>query len=407
MDLLNTISSQYPIPFIMVMISLVLTIYFLWKRRAPKKSRKAETTDTHYTEQMPVTNIQSFVGRKDVLEMLNRNWQNESCNIMALSAWGGTGKSSIINKWLADYANLSINPPKKTYSWSFHNQGDTGKKQSSSSEFIEHALKFFNNQKTDFISEYEKATHLAKLIGEERNVLILDGVEPFQYSSKDSDRNLRGKFRDTGLKALLQQLANENRGLCLITTREALDDEFCQQDSVINHSLENLSEADSIQLLRNKKVQGSDEELARAARDYNYHAFSLTLLGNFLSDRSIQERSELPILEGNHSPAEAIFGLMSAYEKYFERQYPNALALLYAIGLFDHDVKKEELDVVLKGAVDSNSVCDAFKKLRRIGHFNQSVRLLQNIDLLNINEDEKLICHPLTREYFGLSLIHI
>ena len=400
MDALNSFTSN-PIMTAIAVFAFVMIAIFLWKRRAPKKNRKAQSTESHYTEQMPITNMKTFVGREDILELLQNTWQEGSCNIMALSAWGGTGKSSIINKWLASYANKGQDAPQKTYSWSFHNQGDTGKKQSSSSEFIEHALKFFKNEKTDFASEHEKATHLATLIAADRNVLILDGLEPFQYSASDSDSTMRGKFRDAGLKALLHQLSLENNGLCLITTREALDDEFCEQETVINHSLENLSEADSIQLLRTKKVRGDDTDLAQAARDYNYHAFSLTLLGNYLSEQNIEDRSELPNLDGNHSPAEAIFGLMSAYEQHLEKNHPNSLALLYVMGLFDHDVKKEELDTVLDSADDNNSVCTSLKKLRRIGQFNQSVRLLQEIDLLNIDEHEKLGCHPLTREHFG------
>ena len=397
MDELNTLT---PILGIALLVFVLLALY-LWKRRRSTPPQPKKSTEDNYTEQMPTTNIKAFVGREDILQLLQKTWQEKTYNILALSAWGGTGKSSIINKWLDSYANNQDDKPQKTYSWSFHNQGDTGKKQSSSSEFIEHALKFFNNNKENFTSEYEKSTHLASLIGKQRAVLILDGLEPFQYSANDSDKNLRGKFRDTGLKALLNQLAIQNEGLCLITTREPLSDDFCKQSTVSNHSLENLSESDSIQLLRNKKVQGSDEALAQAAKDYNHHAFSLTLLGNFLSNQDIQDRSELPQLSKNHTQAEAIFGLMSAYEEHLEIHHPRALAFLYIMGLFDHDVKKEVLDVLLNTIDDYNSVGDSLKKLRSSWQFNKTVQQLQSIDLLNLDDQGKLGCHPLTREHFG------
>ena len=397
MDVLNTLN---PTLGIAVLLSIFIALY-LWRRNRSSTSHTRRSTATNYTEQLPATNIKAFVGREDVLKLLQTTWQEKTCNILALSAWGGTGKSSIINKWLASYANNQADKPQKTYSWSFHNQGDTGKKQSSSSEFIEHALKFFNNSKKSFTSEHDKSTHLATLVGEQRGVLILDGLEPFQYSENDSDDVMRGKFRDTGLKALLQQLAMQNEGLCLITTREALDNEFCKQKTVINYSLENLSDNDSIQLLRNKKVQGSDDALARAAKDYNHHAFSLTLLGNYLSEQDIQDRSALPKLSDKHTQAEAIFGLMSAYEQHLEAHHPRTLALLYVMGLFDHDVKKEALDVLLNNVDDNNSVAESLKKLRNPRHFKKVVQLLQDIDLLNVDEHGKLGCHPLTREHFG------
>lgn len=400
MDALTLFTSS-PIWTSIGAIIIITVVVYLWKHRAPAKVTKKQSTEDNYTEQMPTTNVKAFVGREDIMELLQTTWQENSCNVLALSAWGGTGKSSIINKWLDSYADTNSSKPQKTYSWSFHNQGDTGKKQSSSSEFIDHALKFFNNKQSIFSSEHQKATHLATLIGAQRNVLILDGLEPFQYSANDSDDVMRGKFRDAGLKALLHQLSIKNEGLCLITTREALDDEFCSQEAVINHSLENLSEKDSVQLLRNKKVQGSDEALILATKDYGHHAFSLTLLGNYLSEQNIQDRSGLPTLDGIHTQAEAIFGLMSAYEKYLDAHHPQALALLYVMGLFDHDVKRDVLDMLLTEVDDSNSFCDALRKLRRPGQLNKATRLLQSVDLINIDEQDKLSCHPLTREHFG------
>ena len=398
MDALTILTTNKEIALVALLILLSI-FFYLWKRQAGKRRLSKKTTEHHYTEQLPATNIKSFVGREDVLEMLHNTWQAGHCHILALSAWGGTGKSSIINKWLDD--SHTNEKPENVYSWSFHNQGDSGKKQSSSSEFIEHALKFFNNSQTSFTSEHEKATHLATLIAAQRNVLILDGLEPFQYSANDSDDMMRGKLRDTGIKALLQQLAIKNQGLCLITTREDLDKEFCQQDTVINFSLENLSESDSIQLLRTKNIQGLDQELIQAAQDYNHHAFSLTLLGNYLSEQSIQDRSQLPSLSGYQTQAEAIFGLMAAYEQHLEAHHPMALTLLYIMGLFDHDVTTDILNELLYKVDDNNRVGESLKKLRSARRFRKAVQLLQDVDLLNVDEKKKLGCHPLTREYFG------
>jgi hypothetical protein len=398
MDALTILTMNKELALIGLLILLSI-FFYLWRRRTTSRHLFRKSTAHHYTEQMPATNIKSFVGRKDVLALLQETWQDKQCHVLALSAWGGTGKSSIINKWLV--TPMDSDKPKNVYSWSFHNQGDTGTKQSSSSEFIEHALKFFKNTQSEFSSEYEKATHLATLIAIERNVLILDGLEPFQYSSNDSDDSIRGKLRDTALKALLQQLSIKSKGLCLITTREDLDDDFCELDSVTNYSLENLSKDDCIELLRNKNIQGTDEELAQAAQDYNYHAFSLTLLGNYLSDQSIQDRDQLPSLSGYQTQAEAIFGLMAAYEQHLETHHPMALSLLYLMGLFEHDVSVEVLDVLLHQVDDSNRVGDSLKKLRSTRRFKKTVQLLQDVDLLNVDEHYKLGCHPLTREYFG------
>ena len=50
----------------------------------------------------------------------------------------------------------------------------------------------------------------------EKTLLLLDGMEPLQ-SSLDFER---GKIKDPALAVLVTELAKENPGLCVITTRE-------------------------------------------------------------------------------------------------------------------------------------------------------------------------------------------
>ncbi len=54
----------------------------------------------------------------------------------------------------------------------------------------------------------------------ERTLLLLDGMEPLQ-SSNDFER---GKVQDYALATLITELARENPGLCVITTREKIAD---------------------------------------------------------------------------------------------------------------------------------------------------------------------------------------
>ena len=42
-------------------------------------------------------------GRDEVLEQLDRAWDNPHCHILELVAFGGVGKTSLVNKWLRDW----------------------------------------------------------------------------------------------------------------------------------------------------------------------------------------------------------------------------------------------------------------------------------------------------------------
>ena len=61
---------------------------------------------------------------------------------------------------------------------------------------------------------------VVKLIGGRRCLLVLDGLEPLQYPPGA----MHGMLKDPGMAALLRGLAGKNEGLCVVTTRERVDE---------------------------------------------------------------------------------------------------------------------------------------------------------------------------------------
>ena len=55
----------------------------------------------------------------------------------------------------------------------------------------------------------------AELVGQERTLLVLDGLEPLQFARGAQ----LGRFKDQGIAALLKQLAASSAGLCICTSR--------------------------------------------------------------------------------------------------------------------------------------------------------------------------------------------
>ena len=48
---------------------------------------------------MPVTS-RHFFGRDDTLNLLDSFWSNQKVNLVTLVAWGGVGKTALMNAWL-------------------------------------------------------------------------------------------------------------------------------------------------------------------------------------------------------------------------------------------------------------------------------------------------------------------
>ena len=134
-------------------------------------------------------------------------------------AWGGVGKSALINAWRGRLAADRWRGAERVFEWTFYSQGlrDT---VSSSAAFIDAALRWFGDRNPSEGSEWEKGLRLATHVRQSRTLLLLDGLEPLQYPPGPQF----GGMKDASLRSLLGSLAEDNRGLCVVTTRYPVTD---------------------------------------------------------------------------------------------------------------------------------------------------------------------------------------
>ncbi len=150
---------------------------------------------------LPSTNPDLF-GREKELAMLDRAWDNPKINLMSLVAWGGVGKTALVNVWLNQIARSHYRGAERVYGYSFYSQGAAEGKQASADLFIATALAWFGDPEPDKGSPWDKGERLAELIKRQRTLLILDGVEPLQYPPGE----MEGRLKDPGLQCLLREL---------------------------------------------------------------------------------------------------------------------------------------------------------------------------------------------------------
>src|SRR5262249_17341690 len=145
---------------------------------------------------------------------------------------------------------------------------------------IQEALKFFDDPDPTQGSPWERGERLAGLVRRHRTLLVLDGIEPLQYPLNDPQA---GRLKDQALEALLQGLAADNPGLCVVTTREHLTN-LENQATTEEQKLDTLDKDAAIALLRHLQVVGPESEMEAAWNDSRGHALTLQLLGRFLAD---------------------------------------------------------------------------------------------------------------------------
>ena len=83
---------------------------------------------------LPATG-QYFFGREDELVALDRAWATPATHILSLVAWGGAGKSALVNHWLGQMAAENYRGAERAYGWSFYSQGSR-ETETSADEFF-------------------------------------------------------------------------------------------------------------------------------------------------------------------------------------------------------------------------------------------------------------------------------
>jgi tetratricopeptide (TPR) repeat protein len=352
---------------------------------------------------MPTTSANLF-GREEELRMLDEAWESPETRVVSLVAWGGVGKTALVNIWLNQIGQDNYRGAERVFGWSFYNQGAVEGKQTSADQFIAAALKWFGDPKAanSSMSSWAKGERLAELVRKYRTLFVLDGLEPLQYPPGE----MEGCLKDQGLQCLLKELAHHNPGLCIITTRLKVDD--IKDDvgtSVKRIELEDLSSEAGTELLKNLGARGTDAELRHAVEDFGGHALSLTLLGTYVRvvyGGDIRQRGKIARLTDEKRQGAHARRVMKSYEKHFEIEGKTELSILLMMGLFDRPAEKCAIkdlrnEPTIEGLTSGLTVLSD-------GDWQYALHNLREAQLLAKEDPHTpgtLDSHPLIREHFA------
>jgi hypothetical protein len=389
---------------------------------APPVRQKPERPSTPEPPVIPVDISQigqyapaNLIGRKSEIETLLSAW-NQAVRgdadrpfVLTITGMGGAGKSSLVAKWVALLAQRRWPGCEGVLGWSFYSQGTREAASVSADRFLKYALAFFSDSVMAGSPEKPdvKGRRLAELIGQQRVLLILDGLEPLQYPLTVSKA---GQLTDKGLAALLQSLAADNRGLCVVTTRISVQDLTTFLGTTVREdALTGLSKDAGAMLLRKLGVVGDDVPMQELVDEVQGHALTLTLLGSFLKrayqgdikkrDRVKLEKAD-SIVQGGHA-----FRTMEAYEQWLLQggEGKREVAILRLMGLFDRPADASSIKVLC-----SEIIPELNEPLVGQSEEDWSISLskLEESHLLTVNRAESgeiisVDAHPLLREYFA------
>lgn len=380
--------------------------------------RLESTTDVRPTKLRHTA--ERLIGRDHDLTLLDATWNDPHKNVVIVRAWGGVGKTSLVATWMAELALKNWRGAERVFDWSFYSQGTREQSSASADTFLAEALLAFGDRDPTLGSPWDRGARLARSVGKVRCLLVLDGLEPLQHPPGP----MEGQLKDPGVSALLKGLAAQNAGLCVVTTREKVVDIKQHYGRTADDlELTYLTDLAGAALLHYagarhagaKEIAPDDKELRAASREVRGHGLTLQLLGQYLrlvEDGDILKRDTVRLADADKEyqndatrPYGHAFKAMEAYEKWFTvegEQGQRQLAILNVLGLFDHPASTGCLDA-LRAKPLIAGLTDAIVGLSH-REWKLALSRLEEINLLVVQEDGSVDCHPLLREYFGRQL---
>jgi tetratricopeptide (TPR) repeat protein len=356
--------------------------------------------DRYDIERLPGAGSELF-GRKDDLIWLDAQWHSRTIGVASLVAGGGVGKSTVVGRWLEGLAHNDWDGAKRVYGWSFYSQG-TNDRVTSADTFIRAALAWFGDDDPDAGSPWDKGERLAGLVRREKSLLVLDGLEPLQWG-----QGIRGQIKDPALATLVAELARDNPGLCVITTREPVADLADFRDRSAERDLHQISAQAGRALLRVRGARGSDKTLEAVSTAFGNHALAVSLLSAWLEDTpdrpdlalAIPDLPSVPVDKGRH-PRRVLAAFAGRLGEGADRQ------VLRLLGLFDRPATPPEL-VALRAAPPIPGLTDRLPPMLDAGAWEHSLERLRRWRLIapaSHHAPGEIDAHPLVREHFAAEL---
>lgn len=362
-----------------------------------------------------------LVGREGELLALTERWNGKKIRVLVIVGEGGSGKTSLVAKWVAKLGPGFGEEIPEFFEWSFYSQGTSRDRPAGDGEaFTNAALNRFGAGSVTHLARWGKGEHLANLVAKKRSLVILDGLEPLQ-----SDVNALhgpGKVKVPEVSAFLRGLAQHNLGLCIVTTRVPVFDLNVHYECGVEvWDMRRLSPEDGELLLRNAGVTGEPEAFLAVVKMLDGHALTLTWLGSFLRRAHQGDIAFVKVIpfSVNEAPSTSV---MNAYGEWLMGPEGNPLQyeILQLLAFFDRPASPPSLTALigngpisgLSEVVHQKSQAEWDTAVDEL----QSAGLVSLIDFSNARNEHTdpvstcsvsyaprwiLDSHPLLREYFA------
>ena len=336
-------------------------------------------------------------GREQGIDRLDSAWHSPDIFAYSITGASGVGKSTLIEAWLERLRVENYRDARRVFGWSFQAAGPADI-AIDTDLFFSRLFRWFDEDYPSRSSPWERGNRLARLVRQESLLLILDGIDALQSGDGEETASLG----DPAIARLLTELARDNRGLVVTTSRRAITELDPYPNSASREHLDVLSPRAGAAVLTEAGIKDGDAEALSEA--YGNHALALSLLGGYRWEVPDSDLGRLPASAGvaitGSGPGRHAYRVLDAFEARF-RDRPE-MQLLRSIALFDQVCEYDALSSLRDASIPGFS--DKLSELTD-DDWDGIVDRLRGCRLLMPAPDHAPDCvdvHPMVRHYFAI-----
>lgn len=341
-----------------------------------------------FPHHVPRAEQAEFFDRDDERAQLFRALKDGWPNVVCVIGFGGSGKTALIRDWLDRLQSMRFDGARRVLAYSFDFEG------ASVEEFFGEAFsEWFNDPQSNAGDWWKRGSLLAKHVQGQRTLLVLDALERVMEPTERAEGRVAN-----GIASLLESLARDNPGLCVVTSRlkpVSLANNPPKQVGFV--PIDALDEVRGAAFLASLGVRGTKDQRQHLARVFQGHALSLKLLAAYLTRKHNGDPTaarEVSLLDPGtvENPLRLILAQYEALVKGIKED------LLLLVSLFDSAVSIDDLERLRADVIPQ--LTDSIRTLQF-----EDIRLeyedLSMLSMLSTNRKVTAIdCHPMIREYY-------
>ena len=350
--------------------------------------------DLSLTEHAAPIPPSEWVGREELLDQLNQDWNDAETKVVGLIGFGGEGKSSLASRWIDDLLhNPDQKQPDGLFWWSFYDRRSVD-------EFFEAALTYLSDNDEELLARCKspnaRAHQIAAMLYNGNYLFVLDGLEVMQKQKGDD----YGEFGNKNLREFLEYFsAPGHSSFCLITSRAPVFD-LMDHTTFKHRDVTRLSDNEGCNLLKNVGVKGSKPDLKKAVELWDGHAITLSLIGAYLAEVHNGDIAHLNEIEPPTADEPRYERVHRILRRYDEHLTADERAFLQLFSAFRTPVKDEAFDRVFRTKTSDDALNAPIADLSD-DEFETLIKRLLNYRILRHDPQENhYTTHPLIRSHY-------